>query len=43
MPKSDSYRAPGHNEAVALFFKQPTEKLHSDRKRVWAGLFAKEG
>ncbi|GJE88926.1 cytochrome P450 [Phanerochaete sordida] len=43
MPKSDSYRAPGHEGVVALFFKQPTEKLHSDRKRVWSGLFTKEG
>lgn len=43
MPKSESYRAPGHKKQVALFFKQPTEKLHSDRKRVWQGLFTKEG
>ncbi|KIP03758.1 hypothetical protein PHLGIDRAFT_225048 [Phlebiopsis gigantea 11061_1 CR5-6] len=43
MPKSESYRAPGHKKQVALFFKQPNEKLHSDRKRVWQGLFTKDG
>ena len=43
MPKADSYRAPGHDGVVALFFKQPTEKLHADRKRVWQRLFTKEG
>ncbi|GJE88938.1 cytochrome P450 [Phanerochaete sordida] len=43
MLKSDSYRAPGHDGVVALFFKQQTEKLHSDRKRVWGQLFTKEG
>ena len=43
MPKSDAYLAPGHDRRVAMFFKQPTEKLHTDRKRVWLGLFSKEG
>ncbi|GJE99885.1 cytochrome P450 [Phanerochaete sordida] len=43
MPKADSYRAPGHDGVVALFFKQDTEKTHSERKRVWSGLFTKEG
>lgn len=43
MPKSESYRAPGHAGVTALFFKQPTEKIHSDRKRIWSGMFTKEG
>ncbi|KZT05810.1 cytochrome P450 [Laetiporus sulphureus 93-53] len=39
MAKSDSYLFPGHNRAVALFFKQDTEKIHSDRKRIWSSAF----
>ncbi|KIP04469.1 hypothetical protein PHLGIDRAFT_193285 [Phlebiopsis gigantea 11061_1 CR5-6] len=43
MPKSESYRAPGHKRQVAMFFKQPSERLHTERKRVWSGLFTKDG
>lgn len=43
MAKSDSYRAIEHPGRVALFFKQPTEKIHTDRKRVWSAMFTKEG
>ncbi|KAI0648753.1 cytochrome P450 [Trametes meyenii] len=37
--KSESYRFPGHNGAVALFFKQDTPDLHRDRKRIWSSFF----
>lgn len=43
MPKAESYRAPGHNKPVAMFFKQPFEKLHSDRRKIWSTMFTKEG
>ncbi|GJE88881.1 cytochrome P450 [Phanerochaete sordida] len=43
MEKSDAYNAPGHDGVVALFFKQPVEKLHAERKRVWSRLFTSEG
>ncbi|KAI0046870.1 cytochrome P450 [Auriscalpium vulgare] len=41
--KSDSYLTPGHVPGVSLFFKQPTEKLHSARRRVWESLFSAAG
>ncbi|KAI8969884.1 cytochrome P450 [Trametes punicea] len=37
--KSESYRHPGHNGHVALFFKQDTVEQHRTRKRVWGGFF----
>ncbi|KAF9812176.1 hypothetical protein IEO21_06318 [Rhodonia placenta] len=39
MEKSDSYLLPGRQPNVSLFFKQKTEKTHSDRKRVWSAAF----
>ena len=43
MSKSESYRAPGNKNQVAMFFKTPNEKIHSERKRIWSGLFTKDG
>ncbi|KAI0667874.1 cytochrome P450 [Trametes maxima] len=37
--KSKSYHFPGHNGAVALFFKQDTPDLHRDRKQIWSSFF----
>ncbi|KAJ8463955.1 hypothetical protein ONZ51_g9915 [Trametes cubensis] len=37
--KSEAYRYPGHNNAVALFFKQDAPEHHRTRKRVWGGFF----
>lgn len=28
---------------MSLFFRMPTEKVHSERKRVWQRMFTKEG
>ncbi|KAJ8486823.1 hypothetical protein ONZ51_g4573 [Trametes cubensis] len=39
MEKSEAYRYPGHNNAVALFFKQDAPENHRARKRVWQGFF----
>ncbi|KAJ7149971.1 cytochrome P450 [Mycena filopes] len=39
MEKSDSYATPGHPKAVALFFKQATRELHTERKKVWSPAF----
>ena len=39
MEKGDSYLMPGHVDAVALFFKQKTRAIHSDRKRIWSAAF----
>ncbi|KAI0353754.1 cytochrome P450 [Trametes cingulata] len=39
--KSESYRFPGHNGAVALFFKQDTAEQHRNRRRIWSGLFTR--
>ncbi|CCM06429.1 uncharacterized protein FIBRA_08690 [Fibroporia radiculosa] len=39
MEKSESYTAPGQIKAVSLFFKQKTEKLHNDRKKLWSAAF----
>ncbi|KAI0037701.1 cytochrome P450 [Auriscalpium vulgare] len=41
--KSDSYLTPGHVPNISLYFKQPTEKLHSARRRVWESLFSAAG
>ncbi|KAL4262103.1 cytochrome P450 family protein [Pleurotus pulmonarius] len=39
MEKGDSYLTPGHPDAVALFFKQKTRGIHTDRKRIWSAAF----
>jgi hypothetical protein len=38
--KSEAYNTPGHLEAVALFFKQETKDIHSNRKRIWSNAFS---
>lgn len=39
--KSEAYRLPKHNGAVALFFKQDTSAIHRDRRRVWSEFFTR--
>lgn len=39
--KSEAYRLPKHNGAVALFFKQDTSNQHRARRRVWLEFFTR--
>ncbi|KAL1949719.1 hypothetical protein VTO73DRAFT_8600 [Trametes versicolor] len=39
--KSEAYRLPKHNGAVALFFKQDTSNQHRERRRVWSEFFTR--
>ncbi|KDR66920.1 hypothetical protein GALMADRAFT_106087 [Galerina marginata CBS 339.88] len=39
MEKADSYNTPGHLNIQALFFKQKTRDIHSERKRIWSKAF----
>ncbi|KAI0706338.1 cytochrome P450 [Earliella scabrosa] len=43
MEKSEAYRRPDRTNIVTLFFKNTTEKLHRDRKRIWSTLFTPAG
>lgn len=38
LDKSDSYVTPGHNSALALFFKNPRDQ-HKERKAIWSAAF----
>nr|GAT57938.1 cytochrome P450 [Mycena chlorophos] len=39
MEKADSYLIPIPRHIVALFFKQPTRTLHTERKKIWQPAF----
>ncbi|KAF7305557.1 Cytochrome P450 [Mycena chlorophos] len=39
MEKADSYLIPIPRHIVALFFKQPTHTLHTERKKIWQPAF----
>lgn len=43
MEKSDAYRRPEPIKVVTLFFKNETELVHRDRKRIWSALFTTAG
>ncbi|KAI0788191.1 cytochrome P450 [Fomes fomentarius] len=43
MEKSEAYRRPARIKVTTMFFKNKTEKLHRERKKIWAMLFTPSG
>ncbi len=43
MEKSEAYRRPARIKVVTMFFKNEHEKLHRERKKIWATLFTPSG
>ncbi|TFK91285.1 cytochrome P450 [Polyporus arcularius HHB13444] len=43
MEKSEAYRRPARIKVVTMFFKNEIEKLHRERKKIWATLFTPSG
>lgn len=43
MEKSEAYRRPARIKVTTMFFKNEAEKLHRERKKIWATLFTPSG